>query len=85
MKWPKTNGIVYVFGHCDFKSGWSSLGSNLITNNVNAVSLPRTTLGNAILGLQNGGAMHPSAPPRGGIALHFEVLGWHCPVLYSED
>ena len=49
------------------------LGSNLITNNVNAISLPRTTQGNAILGIRNGRAMHPSAPPRGGIALPFRM------------
>ena len=68
MKWPKTNGIVYVFGHFDFKSGWSSLGSNLITNNVNAVSLPCTHQ-----------AMPFSAFKMGG-QCHLEGLEWHCPV-----
>ena len=61
------------------------LGSNSITNNVNAVSLPRTTPGNAIQGLQNGGQCHPEAEPRGALPLHFEGRGWHCQVLYKED
>ena len=43
------------------------LGSNSITNNVNAMSLARNAPVNAILGLQNQGAMpswYPEAKPR---------------------
>ena len=67
MKWPKTKGIVYDFGHCDFKSGWSSLGSNLITNNVNAVSLPCTHQAMSFSAFKMGGQCHPRL-----------CLGWHC-------
>ena len=57
----------YVFGHCDFKSGWSSLGSNLITNNVNAVSLPCTHQAMPFSAFKMGGQCHPRLR-----------LGWHC-------
>ena len=63
----KTNGIVYAFGLCDFKSGWSSLGSNLITNNVNAVSLPCTHQAMSFSAFKMGGQCHPRL-----------CLGWHC-------
>ena len=52
------------------------LGSNLITNNVNAISLPRTTPGNTILGLEK----------WEGIAILGCASDWHCsPILKALD